>query len=74
MKKRLVFTAIVFAGLPPAALTTGLGTSRNAICQPLFEARPRLGARLAPGSPGAAGTRARWLDAMLAADPGRHRM
>lgn len=60
----------MFGDLPPEALTAGLGSGRNAIYQALFEARRKLGSRLASGSPVAAGTGAPWLDAMLAADPG----
>lgn len=67
VKQRSVFTAVVFGDLPPEALAAGLGPGRNAIYQALFEARRKLGARLASGTPG---TGARWLDAMLAADPG----
>ena len=70
VKQRSVFTAVVFGDLPPEAFATGLGSGRNAIYQALFEARRKLSARLASGADGAAGTGARWLDAMLAADPG----
>ena len=70
VEQRSVFTAVVLADLPPEAFTTGLGTSRNAIYQALFEARRKLGGRLASGASGAAGSGAPWLDALLTADPG----
>ncbi len=70
VKQRSVFTAVVFGGLPPEAFTTGLGSGRNAIYQALFEARRKLGARLASGAPGAAGTGAPWLDSLVTADSG----
>ena len=69
-----MFTAVAFTDLPPEALTTGLGPSRNGIYQTLFEARRKLAAGLAAGlasgSAGTAGTGVPWLDAMLAADFG----
>ena len=70
VKQRSVFTAAVLGDLPPEAFAAGLGSSRNAIYQALFEARRKLGPRLSSGTPGAGGTGTPWLDAMLTADPG----
>lgn len=75
--QRSVFTAVTFADLPPEALTSGLGSSRNAIYQALFEARRKVAARLkAEGilsprnTPPSSDNKAHWLADLLAADPG----
>jgi len=69
--QRAVFAVESTGGLPPEALTTGLGLSRNAIYQALFEARRKIATRLAAdaghgGGPGAA----LWPGGLIAADPG----
>jgi RNA polymerase sigma factor (sigma-70 family) len=75
--QRAVFTAVTFGNLPAEALTSGLGSSRNAIYQALFEARRKVAARLTaegilhPGDmPAGSDNRAHWLADLLAADPG----
>jgi len=75
--QRAVFTAVTFGDLPAEALTSGLGSSRNAIYQALFEARRKVAARLTaegllhPGDmPSSRDNRAHWLADLLAADPG----
>jgi RNA polymerase sigma-70 factor (ECF subfamily) len=42
-----VFTAIVVDGIPLDALVTQLGSSRNAVCKTMFDARRKLRAVLA---------------------------
>jgi RNA polymerase sigma-70 factor (ECF subfamily) len=75
--QRAVFTAVTFGNLPAEALTSGLGSSRNAIYQALFEARRKVAARLTaegilhPGDmPPSSDNRAHWLADLLAADAG----
>ncbi len=75
--QRAVFTAVTLGDLPAEALTSGLGPSRNAIYQALFEARRKVAARLAaegilhtPEMPPSRDNKAQWLAALLAADPG----
>jgi len=75
--QRSVFTAVTFGDLPAEALTSGLGSGRNAIYQALFEARRKVAARLfAEGilpardvSP-SSDNKAHWLVGLLSADPG----
>lgn len=75
-KQRRVFTAVTLHDVPVGVLATRLGSSRNAIYKALFEARRALRARLAADGhdpadrcgPFTAG--ARWVDELLAADPG----
>jgi RNA polymerase sigma-70 factor (ECF subfamily) len=75
-KQRRVFTAVTLDGVPAEVLATGLGSSRSAIYKALFDARRRLGARLAADGhhpahrSGNASASPRWADAVLAADPG----
>jgi RNA polymerase sigma-70 factor, ECF subfamily len=75
--QRAVFAAVTFGNLPAEALTSGLGSSRNAIYQALFEARRKVAARLTaegilrPGEiPSSSYNRAHWLADLLAADAG----
>lgn len=75
--QRTVFTAITLGDLPAEALTSGLGPSRNAIYQTLFEARRKVAARLAaegilqtPDMPPSRDNKSHWLVGLLAADPG----
>jgi DNA-directed RNA polymerase specialized sigma24 family protein len=77
VSQRAVFTAVTFGNLPAEALTSGLGSSRNAIYQALFEARRKVVARLTaegilpPGDmPPSSENRAHWLADLLAADAG----
>ncbi len=75
-KQRRVFTAVTLHDVPVGVLAARLGSSRNAIYMALFEARRTLRARLATdghdpahrSGPFTAG--ARWVDELLAADPG----
>lgn len=75
--QRAVFTVVTLGDLPAEALTSGLGPSRNAIYQALFEARRKVAARLtaegilpATDMPPSRDNRAQWLAGLLAADPG----
>jgi RNA polymerase sigma-70 factor (ECF subfamily) len=75
--QRAVFIAVTFGDLPAEALTSGLGSSRNAIYQALFEARRKVAAHLtaegillARDMPPSSDNRAHWLADLLAADPG----
>src|SRR5215475_6420048 len=75
--QRAVFTAVTFGDLPAEALTSGLGSSRNAIYQALFEARRKIAAQLtAEGvlhqrdTAPSRDNRAHWLADLLSADPG----
>jgi RNA polymerase sigma-70 factor (ECF subfamily) len=75
--QRAVFTVVTLGDLPAEALTSGLGPSRNAIYQALFEARRKVAARLTAEGilqtrhmPPSRDDRTQWLAGLLAADPG----
>jgi RNA polymerase sigma-70 factor (ECF subfamily) len=75
--QRAIFAAVTLGHLPPEALTCGLGPDRNAIYRALFEARRRVGSRLAADGllqaddvPRQPVTRLGWLRPLLVADPG----
>jgi RNA polymerase sigma-70 factor, ECF subfamily len=75
--QRAIFAAVTLGDLPPEALTSGLGPDRSAIYRALFEARRRVGARLAADGivhsadvPQQPGRQVAWLLPLLAADPG----
>jgi RNA polymerase sigma-70 factor, ECF subfamily len=77
VNQRAVFTVVTLSDLPAEALTSGLGPSRNAIYQALFEARRKVAARLTaeailhtPSVPPSRDNKAQWLADLLAADPG----
>jgi hypothetical protein len=77
VNQRAVFTVVTLSDLPAEALTSGLGPSRNAIYQALFEARRKVAARLTaegilftPDMPPSRDNKAQWLADLLAADPG----
>jgi RNA polymerase sigma-70 factor (ECF subfamily) len=48
-RQREVFSAIVLEGIPPDALVTRMGTTRNAIYKVMFDARQKLRKELANG-------------------------
>jgi hypothetical protein len=75
--QRAIFAAVTLGHLPPEALTCGLGPDRNAIYRALFEARRRVGSRLAADGFLQAddvlrqtASRLGWLRPLVAADPG----
>ena len=75
--QRTIFAAITLGHFPPEALTCGLGPDRSAIYRALFEARRRVGSRLAADGflqaddlPRQTTRQLRWLRPLLAADPG----
>jgi len=75
--QRAIFAAVTLGHLPPEALTCGLGPDRNAIYRALFEARRRVGSRLAADGylqaddvPRQTAGQLGWLRPLLAADPG----
>jgi hypothetical protein len=75
--QRAIFAAVTVGHLPPEALTCGLGPDRNAIYRALFEARRRVGSRLAADGFLQADDVLRqtaswlgWLGPLVAADPG----
>jgi RNA polymerase sigma-70 factor (ECF subfamily) len=75
--QRAVFIAVTLGDLAAEALTSGLGPSRNAIYQALFEARRKVAARLTAEGilhtqqiPPSRDNRAQWLADLLSADPG----
>ncbi|HKR69695.1 MAG TPA: hypothetical protein VJT16_12715 [Streptosporangiaceae bacterium] len=75
--QRSIFAAVTLGDLPPEALTSGLGPDRSAIYRGLFEARRRVGARLAADGildtedrPRRPTRHVAWLRPLLAADPG----
>jgi hypothetical protein len=75
--QRAIFAAVTLGHLPPEALTCGLGPDRNAIYRALFEARRRVGSRLAADGFLQAddvlrqtASRVGWLRPLVAADPG----
>jgi hypothetical protein len=68
-RQRQVFTAIVVQGVPLDALVAQMGSSRNAICKTMFDARRKLRLALAAVGYLTSPAREARLDRFLQTDP-----